>query len=92
MPDPEIILLDELTEGIDPITRKMLLEWVLEMNSKGKTIIYSSHNLYEAERVCQEVAILNKGKIVAFGDVAQLKRSFGANNLEEVFFKAVKYK
>jgi len=92
LPEPQILFLDELTEGIDPITRKMLIDWVKEMNKNGKTIIYSTHNLHEAEMVCSEVGILNKGKLIAFGAVNQLKTSFRSETLEDVFFKAIKYK
>jgi ABC-2 type transport system ATP-binding protein len=92
LPDPQIIFLDELTAGIDPITRRALLDWILELHAQGKTIIYSTHNIFEAEQVCQEVGILNKGKLVALGDVNQLKKSYRANSLEDVFFKAVGYR
>ncbi|RLG17458.1 ABC transporter ATP-binding protein [Nanoarchaeota archaeon] len=86
--NPQVLLLDELTGGIDPITSKMLMEWVKELR-KGRVIIYSTHNLHQAELICDRVAIINKGKLVAYGPVNELKLRFGVPDLESVFFKAV---
>jgi len=92
LPDPQIILLDELTEGIDPLTRRVILKTLMSINAKGKTIIYSTHNLHEAEEVCNRVAILEKGELLTIGEVSQLKNHFQAKDLEDVFFKAINYK
>jgi len=91
LPDPEVILLDELTAGIDPLTKRVIIDYILEINKKGKTIIYSTHHLTEAEEICDRVAILEKGKLLTLGEVNQLKSYFHAKDLEDVFFKAVDY-
>jgi ABC-2 type transport system ATP-binding protein len=70
--DPDLLLLDEPTDGVDPIGRKEIRDVILELKQKGKTIFINSHLLSEVEMVCDEVAIMNKGKIVVQGPVAQL--------------------
>ncbi len=70
--DPDLLLLDEPTDGVDPIGRKEIRDVILQLKQKGKTIFINSHLLSEVEMVCDEVAIMNKGKIVVQGPVAQL--------------------
>jgi ABC-2 type transport system ATP-binding protein len=70
--DPDLLLLDEPTDGVDPIGRKEIRDIILHLKQEGKTIFINSHLLSEVEMVCDEVAIMNKGKIVVQGAVAQL--------------------
>jgi len=70
--DPDLLLLDEPTDGVDPIGRKEIRDIILHLKQQGKTIFINSHLLSEVEMVCDEVAIMNKGKIVVEGPVAQL--------------------
>jgi ABC-2 type transport system ATP-binding protein len=70
--DPDLLLLDEPTDGVDPIGRKEIRDLILHLKQQGKTIFINSHLLSEVEMVCDEVAIMNKGKIVVQGPVAQL--------------------
>jgi len=70
--DPDLLLLDEPTDGVDPIGRKEIRDIILHLKQQGKTIFINSHLLSEVEMVCDEVAIMNKGKIVIQGPVAQL--------------------
>lgn len=70
--DPDLLLLDEPTDGVDPIGRKEIRDIILHLKQQGKTIFINSHLLSEVEMVCDEVAIMNKGKIVIHGPVAQL--------------------
>ena len=70
--DPDLLLLDEPTDGVDPIGRKEIRDIILHLKQQGKTIFINSHLLSEVEMVCDEVAIMNKGKIVVQGPVAQL--------------------
>jgi ABC-2 type transport system ATP-binding protein len=70
--DPDLLLLDEPTDGVDPIGRKEIRDVILQLKQNGKTIFINSHLLSEVEMVCDEVAIMNKGKIVVQGQVAQL--------------------
>jgi len=70
--DPDLLLLDEPTDGVDPIGRKEIRDIILHLKGRGKTIFINSHLLSEVELVSDEVAIMNKGKIVVQGAVDQL--------------------
>ena len=70
--DPDLLLLDEPTDGVDPIGRKEIRDIILHLKQRGKTIFINSHLLSEVEMVSDEVAIMNKGKIVVQGAVDQL--------------------
>jgi len=71
--DPEIIILDEPTVGIDPQSRNHILRSVEKLHREGRTIIYTTHYMEEAEQLCSDIAILDKGKIIAQGSQEELK-------------------
>lgn len=73
--NPKILFLDEPTVGIDPQSRNHILESIKELNKKGMTIIYTTHYMEEAEALCDRVAIMDLGQIVAQGTVDELKTS-----------------
>src|SRR6218665_3063028 len=84
--EPEILILDEPTAGVDVQSRNMILDFLRHYNQQGKTIIYTSHLLEEAERICTEVAIVDQGKLIAQNTTSQLiAQAESCNNLEEVF-------
>ncbi|MFT4061322.1 MAG: ABC transporter ATP-binding protein [Edaphocola sp.] len=84
--EPEILILDEPTAGVDVQSRNMILDFLKEYNAGGKTIIYTSHLLEEAERLCEEVAIIDCGKLIAQDTPTNLvASSAGCRNLEDVF-------
>lgn len=70
--DPELIIFDEPTSGLDPIGRRQIKNLVLELKSKGKTVFLSSHLLGDVEDLCDRIAILGRGQIVAKGKVDEL--------------------
>jgi ABC-2 type transport system ATP-binding protein len=72
--NPEIILLDEPTVGVDPQSRNFIFEMIESLNNAGKTIIYTTHYMEEAERLCDRIAIIDKGKIIAQGSKQDLYR------------------
>jgi len=72
MNDPDILFLDEPTDGVDPIGRKEIREVLLHFKEEGKTIFLNSHLLSEVEMICDEVAILDKGKLIRHGTVEEL--------------------
>jgi len=84
LPDPQLIFLDELTTGLDPQARHVIWDLVRDLRSKGKTILLTTHFMEEAERLCDRVAILDHGRIVALDTPAALIRSLGAE--ERVIF------
>ncbi len=75
LPDPELVFLDELTTGLDPQARHAIWDLVLEVRGRGKTVLLTTHFMEEAERLCDRVAILDHGKIVAMDTPAALIRS-----------------
>jgi ABC-2 type transport system ATP-binding protein len=70
--DPELILLDVPTVGVDPQSRNQIFENILALKQLGRTLIYTTHYMEEAERLCDRVAIIDKGKLLALGPVPEL--------------------
>jgi ABC-2 type transport system ATP-binding protein len=83
--DPQLLILDEPTAGVDVQSRMMIIEYLQEINSKGMTIIYSSHILEEAERLCHRVGIIHEGTLLEEGTTSGLMAKFNTDSLEEVF-------
>lgn len=70
--DPKVVVLDEPQSGLDPMGRKEIRDIILSLRDQGRTVFFSSHILSDAELICDRVAILNRGKLVAEGDMAKL--------------------
>jgi ABC-2 type transport system ATP-binding protein len=75
--DPEILILDEPFSGLDPVNAAQMEEAFLEMRDRGKTIIFSTHQLDSAQELCQDVAIIDRGKLLITGDVRSVRCSTG---------------
>jgi ABC-2 type transport system ATP-binding protein len=75
MHDPQVLFLDEPSAGLDPQTRLLLWEIVREYNQQGKTILLTTHNMEEADALCDRVAIIDHGRMIAVGTPQELKRS-----------------
>jgi ABC-2 type transport system ATP-binding protein len=84
LPDPQLVFLDELTTGLDPQARHAIWDLVRNVRDRGKTVLLTTHFMEEAERLCDRVAILDHGKIVAMDTPAALIRSLEAE--ERVIF------
>ncbi len=84
--DPRILFLDEPTAGVDPQSRNHLFESVRAMKRAGKTIVYTTHYMEEAERLCDRVAIVDHGKLLALGTVAELIAAHGGQPSLELDF------
>lgn len=85
--DPKIVFLDEPTVGVDVQSRNLITEHLHSMNKKGCTIVYTSHLMEEAENLCAEIAIIDKGEIISQGDPKALINKHQTKNLEELFLK-----
>ncbi|MCB0699249.1 MAG: ABC transporter ATP-binding protein [Chitinophagaceae bacterium] len=84
--DPLILILDEPTAGVDVQSRAMILDFLREYNNKGKTILYTSHLLEEAEKICDEVVIIDSGKLITSGSPKTLfENTIDCRHLEDVF-------
>jgi len=77
--DPTILVMDEPFSGLDPVNANVLKEAFLELHRRGKTIIFSTHQLEQAEELCQDIVIINKGQSVVQGSVREVKRQHGRN-------------
>src|SRR5438046_3080599 len=75
MHDPQVLFLDEPSAGLDPQTRILLWEIIREYNQLGKTVLLTTHNMEEADALCQRLAIVDHGKMIALGTPAELKSS-----------------
>jgi ABC-2 type transport system ATP-binding protein len=75
--DPDLLVYDEPASGLDPLTTDAVLDFVGDLSEDGKTIVLSAHNLYHIERVCDRVAIMNEGRIVARGTVPEIRDAHG---------------
>ena len=76
--DPDLLLLDEPTVGVDPQSRNSLFENILALKRAGKTIVYTTHYMEEAARLCDRVAIVDRGKLLALDTVPGLLAAHGA--------------
>ena len=83
--DPEILILDEATGGLDPISAEIIREKIIEFKSQGKTVILSTHYLEEADRLCDRIAFINKGQLTAVDCPENFKNSFKDKFLEIKF-------
>ncbi|MBM6897007.1 ATP-binding cassette domain-containing protein [Pseudoflavonifractor capillosus] len=79
--DPDIIVLDEPFSGLDPVNASLLKDVVKEQIQKGKIVLFSSHQMNYIEEFCQNIAILNQGKIAISGNLEQIKRSYPRDRL-----------
>jgi ABC-2 type transport system ATP-binding protein len=77
--DPLILIMDEPFSGLDPVNAIVLKDVFLEMRNRGKTIIFSTHQLEQVEEMCEDVLIINKGQTVIAGSVRDVKRQHGRN-------------
>lgn len=84
--DPQIIVLDEPMSGLDPLGRKMVIDLILDLQNKGKTILFCSHILNDVERICDRVAVMDKGRLKNIFD----KKQIGEQTMENIFLAAIK--
>jgi len=85
--DPPIIILDEPTVGFDPNVKREFWELIKSLQENGKTVLLSTHDMYEADELCDRVAIMDKGKIVALDKPQMLKEKFGGEALINIKMK-----
>ena len=86
--DPEILFLDEPTTGLDPQSRRQLWEVIRELRDRGRTVLLTTHYMDEAERLCDRVAIIDHGKIIALGSPTELISRLGGDHIVEFALEA----
>lgn len=87
--DPPVMIFDEPTVGLDVMAQRTILDFVRGCRDLGKTVIFSTHVMSEVEKICDRLAVIHGGRILADGTVAGLKERHGEEDLEELFVKLV---
>jgi sodium transport system ATP-binding protein len=87
--DPPVLIFDEATVGLDVLVARALLQTVSELRDHGKCVVFSTHIMREAERLCDRIAIMRSGHILAEGSLDELCNRFGDDDLEELFFRLI---
>lgn len=85
--DPKILFLDEPTIGMDPQSRRAVWDFIEELKERGKTVLLTTHYMEEAEQLCDEVGIIDHGKLIELGPPGALKSKYSAKDLEAVFIQ-----
>lgn len=83
---PKLLFLDEPTVGIDAQSRNMIMDRLLELRGQGMTMLYTTHYMEEAERLCDEVAVIDQGRVISEGVPSELMREGGHKTLQDLFF------
>lgn len=89
MHKPKLLILDEPTAGVDVELRLELWQYIKKINAQGTTILLTTHYIEEAERLCDQIALINKGKIVQTGSSNELKKHYKQKTLEDVYLRVV---
>ena len=87
--DPPVMIFDEPTLGLDVMAARMIVNFIRECRQQGKTVIFSTHVMSEAEKLCDTIGIIHNGRLLAEGTPAQLGERYGGGDLEETFVRAV---
>jgi sodium transport system ATP-binding protein len=87
--DPPVLIFDEPTAGLDVLVQRAVLQNIARLRAEGKTILFSTHHFTEVQKLCDRVAIVAKGRLMAQGTLAELKAAHGSEDLEEIFFGLV---
>ena len=77
--EPDLLILDEPFSGLDPVNVELLKDVVLELKRTGKTIIFSTHQMEVAEKICDDICLINRSQKILDGSLRQIKKSFGRN-------------
>ncbi len=87
--DPPVLIFDEATSGLDVLVARALLNAVSELRDQGKCIVFSTHIMREAEKLCDRIAIIHRGRILVEGALEELRALHSEHDLEELFFKLI---
>ena len=81
----DLVVLDEPTVGVDPQSRNLIFENIRALSAQGRTVVYTTHYMEEADKVASRIAVIDHGKIIALGSSAELKEQTKTSNLEDAF-------
>ena len=85
---PSLMILDEPFSGFDPVNAEIIRQEILRLKEEGATIILSTHNMESVEELCDDIALINKARLVITGGVEEIRRKYGNNNVELVWTDA----
>ena len=85
---PSLLILDEPFSGFDPVNADIIRKEILRLRDEGATIVLSTHNMESVEELCDEIALINKSRLVITGGVEHIRREYGNNNVELVYTDA----
>jgi sodium transport system ATP-binding protein len=87
--DPPVMIFDEPTLGLDVMTARAIVGFIRECRTEGKTVLFSTHVMSEAEKLCDVIGIIHQGRLLAEGTLADLRDRYQQRDLEEIFVSAV---
>src|SRR5438552_1278164 len=87
--DPPVMIFDEPTNGLDIMTARTITSFIRECRDHGKTVIFSTHIMSQVEKLCDTIGIIQSGKLLSEGTLAQLRDKYAERDLEEIFVKVV---
>ncbi len=87
--DPPVMIFDEPTVGLDVMTARVIVQFIRDCRARGKTVIFSTHVMSEAEKLCDTIGIIHDGKLLTEGTLGELRARHSMQDLEEIFVKVV---
>lgn len=87
--DPPVLIFDEATSGLDVLVAREVLKTVAQLRDQGKCIIFSTHIMREAEKLCDRIGVVNRGRLLAEGSKSDLMEKYEEEDLEELFFRLI---
>ena len=87
--DPPVMIFDEPTVGLDVMTARTIVQFIRDCRQQGKTVIVSTHVMSEAEKLCDRIGIIDRGRLLVEGTLAELRTQYGVTDLEDIFVRVV---
>lgn len=87
--NPQILIFDEPTSGLDLLTAKSVTDYIKMLKEAGKTVLFSTHILWEAEKLADRIGIIHRGRLIEMGSLDELRQKTGTRDLEEIFFSII---
>jgi sodium transport system ATP-binding protein len=87
--DPPVMIFDEPTVGLDVMTARTIVQFIRDCRARGKTVIVSTHVMSEAEKLCDRIGIIDRGRLLVDGTLAELRTRHGLTDLEDIFVRVV---
>ena len=87
--DPPVMIFDEPTAGLDVMAARTILDFIRECRERGKTVVFSTHTMSEAEKLCDTIGVIHQGRLLAEGTLANLRSRYAHQDLEDIFMAVV---